>query len=86
VADYQVVLGRSAERELLRLPDDMQERVRRAIDSLALRPRPRGVKKLRGANDLWRIRVGDYRCIYRITDREQLVDISHIRHRKEAYE
>lgn len=85
MADYKVALSRSAEREFLRLPDDVEERVRRAIDSLALQPRPRGVKKLRGPNELWRIRVGDYRCIYRIADSERLVDITHIRHRKEAY-
>ncbi|MCX6615078.1 MAG: type II toxin-antitoxin system RelE/ParE family toxin [Acidobacteria bacterium] len=86
MADYRVVLARSAEREFFQLPGDVQERVRRAIDKLGRNPRPPGVKKLHGANQLWRIRVGDYRCIYRIEDRERLVDVTHVRHRREAYE
>ena len=48
-------------------------------------PRPPGCKKLRGANDQWRVRVGDYRIIYAISDRERIVDVSAIRHRREAY-
>jgi mRNA interferase RelE/StbE len=57
-----------------------------AIDGLAANPRPPGVKKLRGTRDLWRIRVGDYRVIYRVDDAKRLVDISHVRHRREAYQ
>jgi len=49
-------------------------------------PRPSGVRKLRGTRDLWRIRVGDYRVIYRMDDRKRLVDVSHVRHRREAYQ
>ena len=48
-------------------------------------PRPTGVIKLEGASDLWRIRVGDWRIVYRLSDKERLVDIFAIRHRREAY-
>jgi mRNA interferase RelE/StbE len=43
------------------------------------------VAKLEGALDLWRIRVGEWRIVYRISDSEHLVDIVAIRHRREAY-
>jgi len=43
------------------------------------------VKKIRGESDLWRIRVGDHRLIYRVHDRDHAVDITHIRHRRDAY-
>jgi mRNA interferase RelE/StbE len=43
------------------------------------------VIKIEGADDLWRLRIGDWRVIYRISDREKLVDIIAIRHRKDAY-
>ena len=39
----------------------------------------------RRADDLWRIRVGDYRVIYSIDDGARIVDISAVRHRSEAY-
>ncbi|MBI2152730.1 MAG: type II toxin-antitoxin system RelE/ParE family toxin [Candidatus Rokubacteria bacterium] len=35
--------------------------------------------------DLWRIRVGDYRVIYSIDDDARIVDISAVRHRSDAY-
>jgi len=85
VAEYRVVLARSAERDLLSLPRSVEARAEAAIDSLAQEPRPSGVKKLKGNTNLWRIRVGDYRIVYRIDDRQRLIDISHIRHRKDVY-
>ena len=84
--DYRIVLARSAERDMEALTDAVQERAERAIDTLRENTRPRGVQKLRGPADLWRIRVGDYRGIYRIDDKQRLVDISHVRHRRDAYE
>jgi len=52
---------------------------------LAIEPRPHGFEKLKGGENLWRIRVGNYRVIYKIFNKNKLVDISIIRHRKEAY-
>jgi mRNA interferase RelE/StbE len=62
------------------------DRVVTKLDSLATEPRPPGCKKLRGADDLWRVRVGDYRIIYAIDDAHAAVEIRVIRHRKDAYD
>ena len=86
MAEYRVVLARSADHDFRGLPRKIQERAEKAIDGLAENARPSGVRKLRGSSDLWRIRLGNYRIIYRIDDRERLIDITHIRHRKDAYE
>jgi mRNA-degrading endonuclease RelE of RelBE toxin-antitoxin system len=47
--------------------------------------RPSGVVKLEGASDLWRIRVGDWRVVYSISDRNRLVDVVTVRHRRDVY-
>jgi mRNA interferase RelE/StbE len=86
VPDYRIVIPASAAREYEDLPEAVQRRVRAAVDALAVDPRPRGTMKLRGAADLFRIRVGDYRVIFLMSDRERLIDVTHIRHRREAYE
>jgi mRNA interferase RelE/StbE len=39
----------------------------------------------RGAADLWRIRIGDYRVVYAIDDTAHVVDIRIVRHRDDAY-
>ena len=85
MANYRIVFARSAERDLHTLPQIVQQRAMQSIDALATAPRPAGVEKIVGTADLWRIRVGDYRIIYRIDDRERLIDVTHIRHRKDVY-
>jgi len=86
VPEFRIVIAASAAREFDGLPEYVRLRVRNAIDLLATDPRPRGTVKLRGSTSLFRIRVGDYRVIFRVSDRERLIDITHIRHRREAYE
>jgi mRNA interferase RelE/StbE len=48
-------------------------------------PRPQGVKKLAGEENLYRIREGDYRLIYTIGDKELIVLVVKIGDRKEIY-
>jgi mRNA interferase RelE/StbE len=56
------------------------------LDTLASNPRPHGCKKLKGGNQEWRIRVGDYRAVYEIDDTAKTVDVTRIAHRREVYE
>ncbi len=83
---HEVRIGRSAAKEFESLPDQVIDRVATKIESLAQQPRPTGCKKLRGADNLWRVRVGDYRIIYAVDDTLSIVEIRVIRHRKDVYE
>ena len=85
MAEYSVVFARSASKELRSLDSLVALRILKRIEALSGNPRPAGVVKLEGAQDLWRIRVGEWRIVYRIADGESLVDIVAIRHRREAY-
>lgn len=82
---YQIQISPRARRQLRRLSFSVQEDVREAIDSLSQQPRPLGCRKLRGSEDLWRIRVGDYRVIYQVLDRVLYVRVVAIGHRREIY-
>ena len=72
---YELQVERAALKDLERLRETDYPRVETAIDALAIEPRPRGVRKLRGAGSLWRIRVREYRVIYAVFDKERLVKI-----------
>ena len=85
MADYAVVFARSARKELQNLDPQIARRIIAQIEALVTDPRPSGVVKLEGAADLWRIRVGQWRVVYRISDRERLVDVVAVRHRSDAY-
>ncbi len=82
--DYEVILLAAAERDLRKLPRELRSRLMEALVSLK-EPRQPGVKKLQGSDDRWRLRVGDFRIIYRIVDVEQKVIVSRIAHRRDAY-
>ncbi len=82
---YEITFARSARKELERLETPVASRILERIFQLGSNPRPSGCRKLEGASNLWRLRVGDYRVIYSIMDSEFVVDICLVRHRSDAY-
>ena len=82
---YSVQIIGAARREMRRIDHSQQERIRAAIRALETEPRPHGYRKMTGSEDLYRIRVGDYRVIYQIQEEQLVILIVRIRHRREAY-
>ena len=85
MTEFAILFARSARKELEALPESLSARIVMRIEALATNPRPRGCRKLRGSENLWRLRLGDYRVIYAIDDSKRLVDINAVRHRRYAY-
>lgn len=81
---YSVYLKRSAEKELDRLPAKIHDRIVKRLLSLRDNPRPPGMKELQ-SREGYRIRMGDYRILYWINEKEKRVEITSIAHRKEVY-
>lgn len=81
---YTITLTPRAAKELRALARSDQERLARRIEGLALNPRPYGVRKLAGENNLYRIRIGDFRVVYAIEDRRLVVMVIRIGHRREV--
>jgi mRNA interferase RelE/StbE len=85
MAQYNVAFKPSADKALRKLPESVQRRIAAAAKELGDNPRPPGCAKLKGEDDLWRIRVGDYRVVYTIEDDKLLVLVVRVAHRKEVY-
>ncbi len=81
---YEVITPRRVQRVIAALPTTDSRRVLMAIKALADSPRPPSATKLRG-EDLWRIRVGDYRVVYAVEDQRLVVTIVRVGHRREVY-
>lgn len=64
---YEVLILRRAQKKLADLPKADYDRMRAALEALAINPRPYGCKKLTDREG-WRIRSGNYRAIYEIDD------------------
>ncbi|MBD2499948.1 type II toxin-antitoxin system RelE family toxin [Anabaena azotica] len=82
---YKVEILKGALKQLKKLSPEVQERIQAKIDELATEPRPNGVKKLKGQENTYRIRVGDYRILYDIFDDILLVTVVDIGHRSKVY-
>ena len=81
---YTISISRRTQKELRRLRSEIYGRIRDAIRALAQNPRPSNCRKLTGREG-WRIRVGDYRVVYRIDDQQKAITILHIGHRHSVY-
>ena len=83
---YEVVLTSHAERELKRLDRPVKNRILSAAITLTNNPRPAGCIKIKGEENRWRIRVGDWRIGYEINDETRVVKIVAVGHRREFYD
>lgn len=84
---YEVVFKKSAAKELQRLPQKIQQKILDAVQLLSLNPYTEllQIKKMKGADSLYRVRIQDYRVIYLIENQIIKVTIIKIGHRKEVY-
>lgn len=82
---YTIEFEKSALKDLKKLPRKVVTVLWNEIDSLKSNPRPHGCKKLKGTDNLYRIRSGDYRVIYQVQDRVLIVLVIRIGDRKDVY-
>jgi mRNA interferase RelE/StbE len=85
MASFKVVPKPSLEKDVRSLPKSIIVRVMKQIEELATDPLPRKAIKLEGGEDLYRMRVGDYRIIYGIDRAAKQVTIHYVRHRRDVY-
>jgi mRNA interferase RelE/StbE len=82
---YEIIITKSIQKQLDNLPNNIQERVYDKISQLAEEPPPDGVVKLKGYDNEYRIRIGDYRLVYEIQDEQLIVLLLQCKHRRDVY-
>jgi len=83
---YEIKIKKSAKKDLDALDDKTYIRIDRDIQRLRNSPFPRGVKKLRGEENKYRIREGKYRILYEVDQKNKTIVIYRIKLRKTAYD
>jgi mRNA interferase RelE/StbE len=83
---HRIELSPAAVRQLKKLDRSVLTQIAARIDSLADRPCPHGCEKLTGYDDLYRLRVGDYRIVYAVEDDLVLVVVLKIGSRADIYQ
>lgn len=84
MASCSVLICQSAEKEIISVPKPDRVRIVERIRKLSINPRPRGSEKLKGDTS-YRIRQGDWRIIYTVSDSDHVISIDKVGHRREVY-
>lgn len=85
MALYSLTIKKSVEKDFRKIPKDLLPNLFEHIEKLALDPVPPESYKLAGAENLYRLRIGDYRVIYRVLHSAREVTVFFVRHRSHAY-
>jgi mRNA interferase RelE/StbE len=81
---YKINFKLSVEKDLRSIPKTELRKILERIESLAANPRPRGCEKLTGQNK-YRVRQGNYRILYTVDDKKNIIRVIHVGHRKDIY-
>lgn len=84
MALYKVVFAKRVRKDFKKIPERDANRLLKAIKLLAADPQPPHSKKLKG-EELFRIRMGNYRVIYFIEGDQVIVSVVKVWHRKDLY-
>jgi mRNA interferase RelE/StbE len=86
MASYNVKIKNSAQKEIRKLPSkELRDKVISIINGLYINPIPDEAKKIKGSNNIYRIRQGTYRIVYQLYKNELLIMVIRVWHRKDAY-
>jgi mRNA interferase RelE/StbE len=83
VASYRLLIKPSAVKDLEAIPAKDRKRLVTGLDGLATNPHPPGSEKLAG-HELYRIRQGNYRVLYSVHNRELVILVIKVGHRREV--
>ena len=82
---WKIIHSNRAAEQIRKLDRQVAKRVMARLDRLMGDPHAHGAVKLQGQKDLYRVRVGDYRIVYRIDNARNLIETAVIAHRSEVY-
>ena len=82
---FTIIIKSTAQKQLKKMPLKDIHKIEKVILQLETEPRPIGCKKLVGSINIYRIRIGNYRVVYKIIDQQLILYIFDIDHRKDIY-
>jgi mRNA interferase RelE/StbE len=83
--EYRIEVKERAIKELTKIQPDIGRRILRSIENLGSNPRPIQSHKLSESDSSYRLKVGDYRVLYQVSDSDKTITIFKVGHRREVY-
>lgn len=83
--DYKLLFDDKVKKDLRKIDKTWQKKILKEIRTKLIKDPYKGKKLVGELSAFYRLRVGDYRVIYEIVEKEVLVTVIKIKHRKEVY-
>jgi mRNA interferase RelE/StbE len=81
---YRIFYDKRVYKDIKNIPPSIIKNIFKKIEGLAKNPKRKGVKKLIGI-DGYRLQVGKYRILFTIEEKEKIIKVFKIKHRKDVY-
>ena len=85
MANYEIEVSSTAEKQLRKLSPKDQISVLKRIQELGGEPRPNHSRKPWGQRDIYRVRAGNYRILYSIEENYLIIIILKVGQRRDVY-
>lgn len=82
---YKIKWKSSAKKELKKIPKNNLLTILDEIEKLTSNPFPANYKKIQGVENIYRLKVNNYRVIYKLENDELIIEVIRVRHRKDVY-
>lgn len=82
---YTVTFRSSVAKDMRHMPQNMIERIKAVLRSLAENPFPEGHIKIKEYEHIYRVRIGNYRIVYEVQTKLRIIAVVYVRHRKDVY-
>ncbi|WP_457751780.1 type II toxin-antitoxin system RelE family toxin [Thermococcus sp.] len=83
---YKLLFHREVLKDMKKIPSETQLRIKQVLQTLKIAPESIHKKPLKGYDDLFSVRVGDYRIIIEPNHEENLIFVWMVSHRSKVYE
>ena len=88
MSEITIIATKRVRKQIDKLPRDIKSKIDELIEVLKIWPIPvktHDVKKIKGREDIYRVRIGDYRVVYRYEKKENQTEILLVLPRSKAY-
>ena len=78
MSEITIIASKRVRKQIDNLPEDIKSKIDELLDVLKIRPIPaktHDVKKIKGKENIYRVRIGDYRVVYRYEKKEKRIEI-----------
>jgi mRNA interferase RelE/StbE len=82
---YKIIFTTAAKKDLDGIPKSDISKIVKRTEKLALDPFPNGYESVKGSENTYRIRQGDYRILYTLFEKTLIILVLKIGHRREVY-